>query len=194
MGRFLGDRITKALAADQLQEIEVVMPIPETSNTSAMVVAARLQKPESSREDEEDKIVENAREAVVNGSPGKEEIRIATNGIEVTNDGNVVPAQASITSGALAINWDGVLHTPSDKWKPWEDEEEALSRHRMDTSLHNQADFEFVETSTFCRMAKLYNLGKHDKSIRSYVPVIERPLLPSAFCVNALVGESIIRE
>ena len=45
MGRFLGDRITKVLTADQLKEIDVVMPIPETSNTSAPVVAARLNKP-----------------------------------------------------------------------------------------------------------------------------------------------------
>ena len=45
MGRFLGDRITKVLTADQLKEIDVVMPIPETSNTSAPVVAVRLKKP-----------------------------------------------------------------------------------------------------------------------------------------------------
>lgn len=45
MGRFLGDRIIKLLTADQLKEIDVVMPIPETSNTSAPVVAARLNKP-----------------------------------------------------------------------------------------------------------------------------------------------------
>ena len=45
MGRFLGDRIIKILTVDQLKEIDVVMPIPETSNTSAPVVAARLKKP-----------------------------------------------------------------------------------------------------------------------------------------------------
>lgn len=45
MGHKLGDRIIKVLTADQLQEIDVVMPIPETSNTSAPCVAARLNKP-----------------------------------------------------------------------------------------------------------------------------------------------------
>lgn len=64
------------------------------------------------------KIVENAREAVANGSPGKEEIQIATNSVEVTDDSKAVPAPASITNGALAINGDRVLHTPSGKRKP----------------------------------------------------------------------------
>ena len=45
MGRFLEDRITKVLAADQVKEIDVVMPVPESSITNAPVVAARLNKP-----------------------------------------------------------------------------------------------------------------------------------------------------
>lgn len=45
MGHKLGDRITKVLSPQQLSEIDVVMPIPETSNTSAPCVATRLQKP-----------------------------------------------------------------------------------------------------------------------------------------------------
>ena len=45
MGHKLGDRIIKVLTPAQLKEIDVVMPIPETSNTSAPCVAARLKKP-----------------------------------------------------------------------------------------------------------------------------------------------------
>lgn len=45
MGHYLGDRIIRVLTPDQLKEIDVVMPIPETSNTSAPCVAARLNKP-----------------------------------------------------------------------------------------------------------------------------------------------------
>ncbi len=310
MGRFLGDRITKVLTADQLKEIDVVMPIPETSNTSAPVVAARLNKPycqgfiknryvfrtfimpgqrdrekgvrrklnameeqfagktvllvddsivrgttsreivnmateagakgvyfascsprirhphiygidlaspseliahkrdddaialhigakkvifqelddlkeacaqavpagTTARKNQEFevgvfngeyvtpvpegyfqhiekvrgetrkmKVMKSAREAVANGSAGREEIQIATNGVEVNDDGKVVPAQASTANGVSAINGDGVLRTRDGKINLEEDEEEAPPRHRMDIGLHNQADFEYVD-------------------------------------------------
>ena len=45
MGHMLGDRIITELTPQQLEEINVVMPIPETSNTSAPCVATRLKKP-----------------------------------------------------------------------------------------------------------------------------------------------------
>ena len=311
MGRFLGDRIIKVLTADQLKEIDVVMPIPETSNTSAPVVAARLNKPycqgfiknryvfrtfimpgqkarekgvrrklnameeqfagktvllvddsivrgTTSREivnmateagakgvyfascsprirhphiygidlaspseliahkrdadaialhigakkvifqelddlkeacaqavvagtiarknqefevgvfngeyvtpvpegyfrhienvrgkTKKMKIMENAREAVANGLAGKEEIQIATNGVEVNDDGKIIPAPASTTNGALAIDRKGVLLRRNGSSKLEEEEEEALPKHRMDIGLHNQADFDYVET------------------------------------------------
>lgn len=44
-GYKLGDRVTKVLTPEQLKEIDVVMPIPETSNTSAPCCAERLSKP-----------------------------------------------------------------------------------------------------------------------------------------------------
>lgn len=44
-GYKLGDRIISVLTAEQLGEIDVVMPIPETSITSAPCCAARLGKP-----------------------------------------------------------------------------------------------------------------------------------------------------
>lgn len=91
------------------------------------------------------KVMESAREAVANGSAGKEEIQIATNGVEVNDDGEVVPALASSTNGALAINGSRLPHTVNGKRKLEEDEQEALPRHRMDIGLHNQADFEDAE-------------------------------------------------
>lgn len=91
------------------------------------------------------KVMENAREAVANGSAGKEEIQIATNGVEVNDDGKVVPASASTTNGALAISGNGVLHTPNGKRKH-EKDEEAPPRHQMDNGLHNQGDFDYVKT------------------------------------------------
>ena len=44
MGYKLADRIVKVLTPSQLEEIDVVMPIPDTSNTTAPCVAARLNK------------------------------------------------------------------------------------------------------------------------------------------------------
>lgn len=45
MGYKLAARIIKVLTPSQLAEIDVVMPIPETSNTTAPCVAVCLNKP-----------------------------------------------------------------------------------------------------------------------------------------------------
>lgn len=45
MGHKLAATISKVLTPEELKEINVVIPIPETSNTSAPCVAARLKKP-----------------------------------------------------------------------------------------------------------------------------------------------------
>ncbi|KAL9635397.1 MAG: hypothetical protein Q9164_003488 [Protoblastenia rupestris] len=45
MGYKLAARIVKVLTPSQLEDIDVVMPIPETSNTTAPFVAVRLNKP-----------------------------------------------------------------------------------------------------------------------------------------------------
>ena len=45
MGYKLADRIKSRLTPEELADIDVVIPLPETANTSATCVAERLQKP-----------------------------------------------------------------------------------------------------------------------------------------------------
>ncbi|KAF3764482.1 hypothetical protein M406DRAFT_98481 [Cryphonectria parasitica EP155] len=47
MGYRLADKILRTLGEEAVKEIDVVIPIPETSNTSAATAAERLQKPYS---------------------------------------------------------------------------------------------------------------------------------------------------
>ena len=47
MGSKLGDRIRKVLGAQAVQDIDVVIPIPETSKTAASIVALTLGRPYS---------------------------------------------------------------------------------------------------------------------------------------------------
>ena len=59
------------------------------------------------------KIMEHAREAVANGSAGKEKIQIATNSVVVDDERKIVHARASNTNGALGITiyWErGTAH------------------------------------------------------------------------------------
>lgn len=88
------------------------------------------------------KIMENAREAVANGSAGHVEFAIATGGVKVNDGGEVVPLETSSVQGGedspTLVNGtevhsgkrkrDGSLDTPSP-------------RDRMDISLHNIFDY-----------------------------------------------------
>ena len=82
------------------------------------------------------KVMEHAREAVANGSAGKEEIEMATNGVKVNYHGKVVPAGS-----------DGAGDTPPGRvqvngMRRREEENDVVPEHRMDIGLHNQADFD----------------------------------------------------
>ena len=80
------------------------------------------------------KVMESAREAVANGSAGTEEIQMATNGVEVNDDGQVVAAMPPSASGTPRVN--GTHRANGDRVVP---------RNRMDIGIHNQADFEYKE-------------------------------------------------
>lgn len=45
MGTKLADKIKRTLTPEEVKSIDVIIPIPETSNTSAPSVAARLKRP-----------------------------------------------------------------------------------------------------------------------------------------------------
>lgn len=91
------------------------------------------------------KVMENAREAVRQGTAGEEEVRIAANGVDVDENGQVVPADSSgsdgesrgrkrskgeaLTNGA-AIN--GIRNN--------EPERKRMQRDSQDPSLHNLND------------------------------------------------------
>lgn len=86
------------------------------------------------------KVMERAREAVVNGSAGEEEIKIATNGVEVDEKGQVIPAtrRDSVLEGTSNGHGRGQAN---GKRQHDGDEESPPPRARMDISLHNFNDF-----------------------------------------------------
>ena len=87
------------------------------------------------------KMMESARDAVAYGSASAEEILIATNGVEVKDDGKVVPA---VTQGAPLDNGNGIRYNEA-KRKFSEGEDERSPKNRMDIGLHNQADYDHTE-------------------------------------------------
>ncbi|KAL9131967.1 MAG: hypothetical protein Q9217_000247 [Psora testacea] len=88
------------------------------------------------------KVIENAREAVVNGSAGTEELQIATHGAEVDSDGKVVPSGVCDVDGALV---SGHSTPTASKRKRPADAGEPLPKRRQDIAIHNQHDFEDEE-------------------------------------------------
>lgn len=83
------------------------------------------------------KTMEKAREAVAHGFAGKEQIEIATKGLTVTKNGQIVPA-VNGTSEVLATQ---MAATEADEWAEQEDQSPTVS-DRMDISLHNFADYQ----------------------------------------------------
>lgn len=73
------------------------------------------------------KIMENAREAVTNGSAGHVEFAIATGGVKVNEGGEVVPSEKGSVHGSREDSPTNVNGTEV--------------RDRMDISLHNICDY-----------------------------------------------------
>ena len=87
------------------------------------------------------KVIESAREAVAKGSADMEELQIATNGAEVTHDGQIVPSTGSDYDDTPMVNGD---HSPVTGIKRRRTmDEDRPPRNRQDISIHNQTDFEY---------------------------------------------------
>ena len=84
------------------------------------------------------KVIERAREAVANGSACKEDIEMATNGVEVNGDGNVVPASRANSNDRLDM--DGAGDGADPKRRKVESESRS-PRNQMDITIHNLNDF-----------------------------------------------------
>lgn len=82
------------------------------------------------------KVLERAREAVATGYANPKDYQIATNGVEVTGDGQVVPASPiERPNQSPALKGNAVENSSKSLG------ENALPRDRMDISLHNFADY-----------------------------------------------------
>lgn len=86
------------------------------------------------------KVMENAREAVVNGSAGREEFEIASNGVHVNHDGKVVPAKRSRQNSLVNGNSSSRIKGEDGATTQWSEAEETEPRDRQDISLHNLND------------------------------------------------------
>ena len=81
------------------------------------------------------KVMESARTRVANGSANSEEFEMATNGVEVNNEGKVVPASPSPRS---LVN--GLSRIATNGQDMREEEEMASPVRSQDVSLHNLND------------------------------------------------------
>ncbi|KAI9827400.1 MAG: hypothetical protein M1819_006941 [Sarea resinae] len=85
------------------------------------------------------KIMESAREAVMNGLAGETELRMATKGVEVDSNGQVVPASDPASAAGAQINSHAV-NRGSHQHSEEKDEPQQVP-NRMDISLHNFGDY-----------------------------------------------------
>lgn len=83
------------------------------------------------------KVLEKAREAVANGSADLEEIEITANGVDVTQNGQVVPA----TNEEKERNLADAQVNGNAKGHKYSKEQVFLQKDQMDISLHNYGDF-----------------------------------------------------
>lgn len=90
------------------------------------------------------KFMERAREAVANGSAGEEEIQIATNGVEVDEKGQLVPAvrrDSGLEAKSNGHDQGQGRGQANGKRHQDGDDDSSPPRDRMDISLHNFNDF-----------------------------------------------------
>ena len=88
------------------------------------------------------KVLERAREAVANGQAGEEEFRIATNRVEVSVKGDIVPISAQESEDTAVVNGShSPRHSNGKRQREGDEDSTPLPRERMDISLHNFGDY-----------------------------------------------------
>lgn len=86
------------------------------------------------------KMMDGARAAVANGSSGKKEIGAATNGVHVSEQGQIIPASQSPEISHATVGHDA--HGKGNgKRRRDSTDDTPLPRDRMDISLHNFGDY-----------------------------------------------------
>ncbi|KAL8846832.1 MAG: hypothetical protein Q9221_008090 [Calogaya cf. arnoldii] len=83
------------------------------------------------------KVLEEARQAVANGSVKQEDVDTVANGVKVTSKGEVVPATSNYEDSLMHSHVNGDNH----KRRRPSREEGSPPEHRQDISLHNFRDF-----------------------------------------------------
>jgi amidophosphoribosyltransferase len=86
------------------------------------------------------KTIEGARNAVASGAAGKGEFEVATNGVHVTDHGEMAPASRSPTPTSTTLRHDNHPNA-NGKRRRQSNEDMSLPRDRMDISLHNFGDY-----------------------------------------------------
>ncbi|KAK2764997.1 amidophosphoribosyltransferase [Arachnomyces sp. PD_36] len=87
------------------------------------------------------KVVESAREAVVNGFASRKDLQVAANGVKLDNTGQIVPAANEEASAEAPINAQASRLGPAPEGHTDNGSESPSVRERMDISLHNLADY-----------------------------------------------------
>jgi amidophosphoribosyltransferase len=82
------------------------------------------------------KVLDSAKEAILNGVAGKRELEMAANGVKLDTRGHVIAAASRRESELPVVTYSEAREAP----KP-EDEEHPKVKDRMDVSIHNLGDY-----------------------------------------------------
>ena len=78
---------------------------------------------------------------MANASAGEEEIKMATNGVEVNHEGQVVAASRASPLKGSSANSQGTKQMANGKMTRDSDDGSTPPRDRMNISLHNFGDY-----------------------------------------------------
>jgi amidophosphoribosyltransferase len=83
------------------------------------------------------KVIDRAREAILNGVAGRTEFQIAANGVKLGNRGEVIPASPCNESEVFQASFSQPFGASTNG----EADEHPNVRERMDVSIHNLGDY-----------------------------------------------------